>query len=76
MFDEEVEQLYNVVVKLWPTGKMAPKKLYFLKEIDCGMLQLEEKPKYQIYFYQHQLREVLTLDEATNVIIKDKMIVG
>jgi hypothetical protein len=38
------------------------------------MLQPKEKPKYPIYFYQHQLGEVLTLDEATDVTIKDKKI--
>jgi hypothetical protein len=41
--------------KLWPIGEVAPEKLYFLKEIDCGMLHLEEKIEYLVYFYQHQL---------------------
>jgi hypothetical protein len=29
-----------------------------------------------MYFYQHQLGEVLILDETTNITIKDKKIVG
>ncbi len=49
LLNEEKEQLYNAVPKLWPVGKMAPKELYFLKEIDCGMLQPKEL-EYPIYF--------------------------
>jgi hypothetical protein len=40
------------------------------------MLQPKEKPKYPIYFYQHQSKKVLILDEVANMIIKDKNIVG
>jgi hypothetical protein len=40
------------------------------------MLQPKEKPKYPIYFYQHQYKKVLILDEVANMIIKDKKIVG
>ncbi len=46
-------------------------ELYFLKEIDCGMLQLEDKVDYPVYFYEHQPRETLILDEAADIIIKD-----
>ncbi len=53
---------------------MAPKELYFLKEIDCGMLQPVEKHEYLVYFYKHQPGEVLILDEVANVIVKDKKI--
>ncbi len=38
------------------------------------MLQLEEKPKYLVYFYKHQLREILIWDEDVDVKIKDKKI--
>ncbi len=38
------------------------------------MLQLEERPKYLVYFYKHQLLEVLILDEITDVTIKDEKI--
>jgi hypothetical protein len=31
---------------------------------------------YPMYFYEHQLGEVLILDEATNNTIKDKKITG
>jgi hypothetical protein len=72
--DEEEEQLHNAVPKLWPVGEVPPKELYFLKEIDYGMLQPKEKPKYLVYLYQHQLGKVLILDEAINVTIKDKKI--
>ncbi len=37
-----------MVPKLWPVGKMALKELYFLKEIDCGILQPKEKQKYLV----------------------------
>jgi hypothetical protein len=72
--NEEKEQLYNAVPKLWPIGEMAPKELYFLKEIDCGILQPKEEPKYPIYFYKHQLGEVFILDEVVDVTIKDNNI--
>jgi len=74
--DEEEEQLHNAMPELWHVGKVAPEELYFLKKIDYGMFQPEEKIEYPVYFYQHQLGEVLILDEATNVTVKDKMIIG
>jgi hypothetical protein len=40
------------------------------------MLQLEDKVDYPVYFYEHQPREALILDEAINITIKDKSIVG
>jgi hypothetical protein len=40
------------------------------------MLQLEDKVDYLVYFYEHQLGETLILDEATDIIVKDKKIVG
>jgi hypothetical protein len=55
---------------------VALEELYFLKLINCGMFQLEEKPKYLVYFYKHQPKEVLILDETTNVTVKDKKIAG
>jgi hypothetical protein len=64
------------VPELWLVGEMAPEELYFLKEIDYGMFQLKEKLEYPIYFYKHQPREVLILDEITNVTVKDKKIIG
>jgi hypothetical protein len=39
------------------------------------MLQLE-KVDYLVYFYEHQLGEVLILDEVFDIIAKDKRIVG
>jgi hypothetical protein len=47
-----------------------------LKEIDCGMFQPKEKPKYLVYFYNHQLGKILILDEVVDVIVKDKKIGG
>jgi hypothetical protein len=38
------------------------------------MLRPKEKPKYLVYFYQHQPGEVLILDEIVDVIVKDKNI--
>ncbi len=51
-------------------------ELYFLKEINYGMLQLEKRVDYPVYFYEHQLRKALILDEAVNITIKYKKIVG
>ncbi len=51
---EEEEHLYNAVPKLWFVGKVAPKELYSLKEIECGIFQPKEKPKYLVYFYKHK----------------------
>jgi hypothetical protein len=39
------------------------------------MLQSKEKLEYLVYFYQHQLREVLILDEVVNVTIKNLKII-
>jgi hypothetical protein len=47
--------LYNTTPELWPIGEVALEKIYFLKEIEYGMLQPKEKPKCVVYFYQHQL---------------------
>ncbi len=51
-------------------------ELYFLKEIDCGMLQPKDRVDYFVYFYEHQPREVLILDETTDISVKDKKIVN
>jgi hypothetical protein len=41
-------------LKLWLLGEVTPKELYFLKEIDVGMLQRpEDKIDYLVYFYEH-----------------------
>ncbi len=49
-----------------------PEELYFLFEIDCGMLQLEDKNEYSIFFYEHQQGEALILDKVIDITIKDK----
>jgi len=65
-----------VVPKLCLVGEVALEELYFLKEIDCGMLQPKEKLNYLIYLYKHQLGKVLILDEVVDVTVKDKKITG
>ncbi len=40
------------------------------------MLQLKDRVDYLMYFYEHQPKEALILDEAVNITIKDKNIVG
>jgi hypothetical protein len=57
---------------LWLIGEVALEELYFLKEIDYGMLQPKAKPIYLVYFYQHQLGEKLILGEVADVIVRDK----
>ncbi len=57
----ENEQLYNVVPKLWHVGEVVPKELYFFKKIDYGMLQPKHIVDYPIYFYEHQLRKVVDI---------------
>jgi hypothetical protein len=66
-----MEQLSNVRPKLWHVGEVVPKEQYFLKEIDCGMLQPEDLVDYPMHFYEHQLGEVLILDEVVDIIVKD-----
>jgi hypothetical protein len=53
-----------------PIEEVMPKELYFLFEIDCGMLQPENKNKYPIFFYEQG--EALILDKGINITIKDK----
>ncbi len=49
-------------------------ELYFLKEINYGMLQLKDKVDYPVYFYEHQPREALIFDEVANITVKDRKI--
>jgi hypothetical protein len=65
------EQLYNALPELWHVGEVAIEELYFLKEIDYGMLQPKDRVDYLVYFYEHQLGEVLILDEVIDIIVKD-----
>ncbi len=55
-------------------GEITPKELFKKKEIDYGMLQLENVD-YLVYFYEHQLGGVLILDETFDITAKDKRIV-
>jgi hypothetical protein len=36
------------------------------------MLQPENTVDNPMYFYEHELKEALILDETTNIIVKDK----
>jgi len=56
-------------------GEVALENLYFLKEINYGMLQPKDKNEYFVYFFEHQLGEALILDEVVNITIKDKKLV-
>jgi hypothetical protein len=38
LFKQEKEEPYKVALQLCPIREVVPKKLYFLLEIDCGML--------------------------------------
>jgi hypothetical protein len=38
------------------------------------MLQLEDIVDYLVYFYEHQLKEALILDEVVDITVKDKKI--
>jgi len=51
---------------------VALEELYFLFEIDCGMLQLEDKNEYPIFCYEHQQGEALIIDKGIYITIKDK----
>jgi hypothetical protein len=35
---QKEEQLYKVVLELWPIGEVVLEELHFLLEIDCGMI--------------------------------------
>jgi hypothetical protein len=47
---------------------VALEKLHLLREIDCGMIQIEEKIDYLLHFYKHEPRKTLIFYEATNII--------
>jgi len=70
--EQEKKELYKTIPELWPRGEVVPEELYFLFEIDCGMLQLEDKNEYSIFFYEHQQGEALILDKVIDITIKDK----
>jgi hypothetical protein len=55
-------------------GSSTLKTIFLKTEIDCGMLQLKDKVDYSMYFYEHRPREALILDEAIDIIVKDKKI--
>jgi hypothetical protein len=48
--DEEEEQLYNALLELWLVGEVTLEELYFLKKIDYGMFQPEEKIEGPFFF--------------------------
>ncbi len=72
MSEWKEEQLYNVVLELWPIGEVTPEELYFKKEIDCGMSQPEDRVDYPVYFYEHESGEALILDEVATSLPKIK----
>jgi hypothetical protein len=43
-------------------------KLHLLLEIDCGMIQIEEKIDYHLHFYKHEPRKTLIFYETINII--------
>jgi hypothetical protein len=47
--------------ELWHVRKVTLEEVFKIKK-NCGMLQLEDKVDYLVYFYEHQPREVLILD--------------
>jgi hypothetical protein len=36
--EQNEEQLYKVILELWPIGEVVPEELHFLLKIDCGMI--------------------------------------
>jgi hypothetical protein len=75
-FEQEEEQLYEVVLKLWPIGEVVLEELHFLPKINCGMILTEEKNDHPLHFYKHEQRETLIFDETANITIKNKKFVG
>jgi hypothetical protein len=51
-FEQEEEQLYKVVPKLWLIGEVVPKELHFLAKINYGMMQTEDKNDHPLHFLQ------------------------
>ncbi len=68
----KTKEPYKTILELCPIGEVALEELYFLFEIDCGMLQLEDKNEYPIFCYEHQQGEALILDKGIYITIKDK----
>jgi hypothetical protein len=48
---------------LWHVGKVSLEKLKFLLEIYVGMAQFEENINCHFWYYQHEPRQTLILDE-------------
>jgi hypothetical protein len=72
--DGDKERFYHVVPKLWHVGKVSPQELKFLLEVYVGMAQPKKNINYPFWYYQHEPREILILDESTNIMIKNKKI--
>jgi hypothetical protein len=41
-----------------------------------GMVEPNENINYPLWYYQHEHRKTLILDESTNIMIKNKQIIG
>jgi hypothetical protein len=57
-------------------GNVSPKKLIFLLKVYVGMAQPNENINYPFWYYQHEHRKTLILDESTNAMIRNKQITG
>jgi hypothetical protein len=61
---------------LWHVGELGPKELKFLPEVYDGMAQFEENINYPFWYYQHEPRQTLILDEFVDITIKNKQTIS
>jgi hypothetical protein len=74
LMDGDKACLYHVVPELWLFGEVSIEEFKLLLEVYVGMAQLEENIHYPLWYYQHELRETLILDEFVDIMIKNKQI--
>ncbi len=70
------ERLYHVILELWPIGEVSPKELKFIPKVCVRMVQPKDNINYPFWYYQHEPKETLILDEFTNITIKNEKITG
>jgi hypothetical protein len=74
LMDGNKECVYHVVPELWLVGEVSIEELKFLPEIYVRMAQPEDNINYPFWYYQHEPRETLILDEFVHIMIKKKQI--
>jgi hypothetical protein len=70
--DGDEERLYPFIVELWPVGELNWEKLKFLPKVYVGMVQPNGNINHHFWYYQHEPKKKLILDELIDITIKNK----